>query len=104
MSAGSRLKAARIEKGYTQEGVAHYLNQSLETVKSWERDRSRPRSFKMIGRLCDYLGISTDHYIHGRCNQSLSSDENELLNAYRAMPANAKTALITLAAGYNPPD
>lgn len=83
---GSRLKAARKQIGLTQLGVATLLSQSVDTYKGWEQDRSRPRSFTAIRRLCDILHISADHYISGTTNTLLQPDEKAILERYRQTP------------------
>ena len=53
------LKAARINKGLTQEDVAKALNVTKKTVGSWETGKTMPKIDK-IELLCDLFGCSYD--------------------------------------------
>lgn len=53
------LKAARINKGLTQEDVAKELNVTKKTVGSWEMGKTMPKLDK-IERLCSLLGCGYD--------------------------------------------
>ena len=53
------LKAARINKGLTQEDVAKALNVTKKTVGSWEMGKTMPKIDK-IERLCSLFGCSYD--------------------------------------------
>lgn len=53
------LKAARINKGLTQEDVAKAVNVTKKTVGSWEKGKTMPKSDK-IELLCSLFGCSYD--------------------------------------------
>ena len=53
------LKAARINKGLTQEDVAKALNVTKKTVGSWEMGKTKPKIDK-IEHLCSLLGCKYD--------------------------------------------
>lgn len=53
------LKAARINKGLTQEEVAKALNVTKKTVGSWEKGKTMPKIDK-IEHLCSLFGCSYD--------------------------------------------
>ena len=53
------LKAARINRGLTQEDVAKELNVTKKTVGSWEMGKTMPKIDK-IERLCALLGCRYD--------------------------------------------
>ena len=53
------LKAARINRGLTQEEVAKELNVTKKTVGSWEMGKTMPKIDK-IERLCSLLGCRYD--------------------------------------------
>ena len=53
------LKAARINKGLTQEDVAKALNVTKKTVGSWEMGKTMPKIDK-IEHLCSLLGCKYD--------------------------------------------
>ena len=54
------LKAARVNKGLTQEDVAKAIKVSKKTVWAWENGKSSPRLSK-IDPLCELLGLSYDN-------------------------------------------
>jgi DNA-binding XRE family transcriptional regulator len=56
------LKAARINKGFTQEYVANELNVTKKTVGSWEMGKTMPKIDK-IEKLCSLYGCSYDDII-----------------------------------------
>lgn len=56
------LKAARINRGLTQEDVAKALNVTKKTVGSWEMGKTMPKIDK-IERLCSLLGCRYDDII-----------------------------------------
>lgn len=56
------LKAARINKGFTQEFVAKELNVTKKTVGSWEMGKTMPKIDK-IEKLCSLYGCSYDDII-----------------------------------------
>ena len=53
------LKAARINRGLTQEEVAKELNVTKKTVGSWEMGKTMPKIDK-IEQLCSLLGCRYD--------------------------------------------
>lgn len=53
------LRAARINKGLTQEDVAKALNVTKKTVGSWEMGKTMPKIDK-IESLCSLLGCRYD--------------------------------------------
>ena len=56
------LKAARVNKGYTQNQVADKMNVDPSTVGKWESGRSA-LSVPQFYRLCNLYGIATDDII-----------------------------------------
>ena len=53
------LKAARINKGLTQEDVAKAVKVTKKTVGSWEKGKTMPKIDK-IELLCSLFGCSYD--------------------------------------------
>lgn len=53
------LKAARINKGLTQEEMGNELHVTKKTVGSWENGKTMP-SVDKIEPICDLLGIKYD--------------------------------------------
>jgi len=54
------LKAARVNKGYTQAFVADKLGVSIGTLKNWESGKTFPRQ-PQIEQLCEIYGVSYDN-------------------------------------------
>lgn len=50
------LKAARVNRGITQEELASMLNVSKKTISSWESGKTVPKIDK-IEPLCSTLGV-----------------------------------------------
>lgn len=54
-----KLKALRINAGYTQEQLAELIGVSLGTIKNWERGKTFPKQ-PMIEKLCELYKIPYD--------------------------------------------
>lgn len=91
-----RLKELRTEKGLTQRELASVLNVSSNCICEWEKGRSEP-SIESLKILASRLECSIDYLIgfsddmgnvsmerYGS-NQSLNSQEIELLHAIRKL-------------------
>lgn len=90
---GRRLKAARSRMKLTQQDVAKRVNQSVTTYKGWEQDRSKPRTYSMISRLCQVLHITIDYYISGAENTVLQPEQQRLLEKYDQLSPDMKKAV-----------
>lgn len=53
------LKAARVNKGFTQAFVGKKMGVTPKTVGSWEKGETMPKADK-INPLCDLLGVKYD--------------------------------------------
>ena len=53
------IKAARVNKGFTQADVAHELKVAKKTVGSWEKGKTMPK-LEQIDPLCELLGVKYD--------------------------------------------
>lgn len=62
---GRRVRARRMELGWTQEGLAERADISLSYVGHIERGEKIGSLDTMI-RLCDCLGVSLDWLVYGR--------------------------------------
>ena len=60
----TRLKAARLEKGLTQEGLAREINMSHDIVSNVERGRTNP-SLDLMATFCAALGLSLTDLFDG---------------------------------------
>lgn len=54
-----KLKAARINKGLTQQQLANLMGVCRETYAAWENGKRFP-DYQQIGKLCETLGLSYD--------------------------------------------
>lgn len=81
---GGRLKAARINSGFTQEKLAEYTGVSRTAVARWENDDSLPTLQNLI-TIAEILDVSTD-YLLGLDKKSrvvgLSDEAAEALNVF----------------------
>lgn len=53
------IKAARVNKGLTQNDMANALCVTKKTVGSWESGKTKPRIDK-VEPICDLLGVRYD--------------------------------------------
>ncbi|MBD5151193.1 MAG: helix-turn-helix transcriptional regulator [Oscillibacter sp.] len=108
----NRLKELRLAHGYkSQKELADVLFVNQTAVSQWERGVTMPSS-QMLLKLSSMYGVSTD-YILGNSDKEfvdkkeqppagggeLSSEDLELLTAYRGAPANVQEAIRTLLTG-----
>lgn len=106
MDVGTRIKNLREESGLTQLAFAKILNINNSTLCQYENGDRIP-SDDIKGRIADHFCVSMD-YLMGRTNVreklpaeggELSSEDLELLSAYRGAPANVQEAIRTLLKG-----
>ena len=61
---GSKIKAARVEKKFTQEQVAEVLGVSRQTISNWENGKSYPDIISVI-KMSECYGVSLDYLLKG---------------------------------------
>lgn len=83
---GSRLRAARENKNFTQSDMAEILKMERPSYTQIEVGRNMLTVENLV-RLSDELGISVGYFL-GRGTDNLSSDEVELIELYRSLPDN----------------
>ena len=66
---GSKIKAARVEKKFTQEQVAEVLGVSRQTISNWENGKSYPDIISVI-KMSDCYGASLDYLLKGEDKMS----------------------------------
>ncbi|WP_338421165.1 helix-turn-helix transcriptional regulator [Lactiplantibacillus plantarum] len=71
-----QLKAARIDKGYSQNDIANILNITRQSVSKWERGLVYPDLDNLI-RLSDIYSIPVDNLI--RVNHKKQVVEQKIL-------------------------
>lgn len=59
---GKRLRKTRMEKGYTQQKMADFLNVGLRSYQKYE-ECSREPSFNLLVQIADIFDVSTDYLL-----------------------------------------
>lgn len=102
---GQRILQRRKENKMTQRGLAEAAGVSYASISLWESDKTEPRG-KNLHALADGLQCSPTWLLFGDEDQTpgnpipqeeklrLSSDEEELLKLYRALPESEQSAQI----------
>lgn len=70
---GSKIKAARVEKKFTQEQVAEVLGVSRQTISNWENGKSYPDIISVI-KMSKCYGVSLDYLLKGEEKMSAYYD------------------------------
>ena len=70
---GSKIKAARVEKKFTQEQVAEVLGVSRQTISNWENGKSYPDIISVI-KMSECYGVSLDYLLKGEEKMSAYYD------------------------------
>ncbi len=70
---GSKIKAARVEKKFTQEQVAEVLGVSRQTISNWENGKSYPDIISVI-KMSECYGVSLDYLLKGEDKMSAYYD------------------------------
>jgi len=92
---GEKLRALRLEKGYTQEKLAEMADVSKRTLINYEQGRCYPKQTVILGKLAgifdvsvDYLITDADRYVQDaadRGGQSSAQEVAALLQSAHAM-------------------
>ena len=94
-SVGSRIRAVRIEHGWTQQQLAEQIGVSRSAVAQWETDRAGQLR-DHLGLIAKVLGVSSEFLLIGREGQASTADELALLRLYReAVPEDRQLLLRT---------
>lgn len=91
MSVGERIRELRIAKHMTQQQLADKCHVSKQSVCIWESDKQGVKNDNLV-LLCDIFNVSMD-YLTGRenrCPRILTSEEMNLVDAYRALSEDQK--------------
>jgi transcriptional regulator with XRE-family HTH domain len=89
---GKKLKSIRLDRNISQEMVADFLGTTCQKVSSFETGRTRVDLETFIS-LCSYYHISADSFFDVSVTRTLSAPEQALLDTYRSLDADGKTAL-----------
>ena len=92
---GEKLKALRLEHGYTQEQLAQKVDVTKRTLINYEQGRCYPKQTEILARLAQVLDVSVDYlmsdedrYIqdaHEKGGTRAAQDVQALLTNARAM-------------------
>ena len=97
---GERLRAARGERGLTQEGLAARLGVSRSAVAQRETDRAGQIRGNLL-RVAEVLDVSLEYLLHGEDKRApsvaTSGDELALLRLYRELTPEDRAMLLTTA-------
>ena len=85
-SSGARIRAARLERGWTQDDLAAAVGVSRSAVAQWETDRAGQIRANLT-RISEVLEISVEYLLYGEDRRATSlaagADELALLRLYR---------------------
>ena len=98
-----KIKELREEKGVYQKEVAKVVNKTPTCICDWEKGNTEPNVEDLI-KLADYFGCTID-YLLGREDDvgnvsvvsNLSAKEQKLVDCYRSLPEDGKTAFMSMA-------
>lgn len=77
------------EKGLSGRELGDKLNLKKSPLTDWKNNKARP-TLEQIEKMCEIFAISSEYLIFGKESKELSSEEQELLEAYRAVPPEIK--------------
>lgn len=84
MSIVSRIQMKIKEKGLTIKALEQEVGIGNGTIRRW--DERSPQCDK-LSAVANYLNISLDWLVFGKTENDLTSEEQELLNYFRKLPA-----------------
>ncbi len=103
-SLGARIRQTRLDKGLTQNELARLVHVSREAVSQWESGDSKGLKPENLVRVAKVLGVDVEYLVTGkpsvrpRSSSDLTSEEVELLTAYREGADKAKQLIRRLVA------
>lgn len=98
-TAGARIRAARLERGWTQDDLAAAVGVSRSAVAQWETDRAGQIRANLT-RVAEALEISVEHLLYGEDKRDPSpvrADELALLRLYRECAPDDRQILLRTA-------
>lgn len=91
---GERVRGARLARGWSQEKLAESIGVSVESVSRYECGKLA-LSLEGLERVAAHLGVSTGTLI-GEAAMGLSTEENELLEAWRGLGSRGRRAVMEI--------
>lgn len=92
VNGGVRLRAARKERGYTQEQLAELTKLSTRHIASIEKGEANP-SFEVLYTITTVLGVSFDA-IFSPADEQVESEIQEIAGLYRACPEQGRRLIL----------
>ncbi len=84
----------RLRKSRAQ--IAMDVHKTERTIKSWELDETRPRSFKDIENVCRACGVTVQEYITGtQLTEELLPKQRRLLTAFNIHSEENQEAILS---------
>lgn len=93
MTFGERLRNLREERNITQKTLSVVLGVSPRMVSFYESGAHFPRDERILLRLADYFGVSTD-YLLGYSDVKQAGQLRKLNAAYEALPEAERKSLL----------
>ena len=100
MTLGDKIKEERIKKNLSQQQLGRELNVTQQAIGKWEKNLSEPDTTALIklSEIFDnILGIKTKTPMpsyNSSLNNSLTSEEREILETYRNLPPHRRTTFM----------
>ena len=92
VNGGVRLRAARKERGYTQEQLAELTKLSTRHIASIEKGEANP-SFEVLYTITTVLGVSFDA-IFNSADEQMEREIQEIIGLYRARPEQGRRLIL----------
>ena len=89
---GARLRAARKERGYTQEQLAELTKLSTRHIAGIEKGEANP-SFEVLYTIITVLGVSFDA-IFNPADEQMEREIQEISGLYRACPEQGRRLIL----------
>jgi len=61
---GSRIRGLRVKYGLKQTELASHLGYSVDTISSWETDKTIPKGDCIVD-IAEFFGVTTDYILCG---------------------------------------
>jgi transcriptional regulator with XRE-family HTH domain len=101
ISAGERIRAARVAAGLTQESLAREVGVTRSAVAQWETDRAGQIGGN-LARIAEILGVSVGHLLTGVSSEGGAAAEHgtelALLRLYRTLGPEDRALIMRTAA------
>lgn len=99
MTIVNRLQMKITEKGYTIKTFEEEMKFGNGTIRRW--DKNAP-SIDKVAKVANFLEISIDWLIFGKEKENLSTEEKEILEAYRRADEKGKEAILATSKIFSP--